>query len=121
LSWCSCNKKPIGDNEPSQAFLWRALDFLTDKGKAGMLVSAGVLFKHNTTTQAFRNQWLKESAISEVFNFSHVREFFLKGQSPFLSVFFAKNTEKSIPVSYWSAKQSFISKNTQAIVLSNLI
>ncbi|MFH1992616.1 MAG: N-6 DNA methylase [Pseudomonadota bacterium] len=50
LDWCKSNNKPIGDKEPSQAFLWRALDFMRKNGKAGMLVSAGVLFKHSTTT-----------------------------------------------------------------------
>ena len=58
LDWCQENDKPIGDNEPSQAFLWRALDFLKDAGKAGMLVSAGILFKHGTKTRAFRYQWI---------------------------------------------------------------
>jgi type I restriction-modification system DNA methylase subunit len=88
LKWCELNNKPIGDKESSQAFLWRALDFLEKNGKAGMLVSAGVLFKHNTTTQAFRSQWLDCVRLDEVFNFSHVRKFFFKGaDSPFLSIF----------------------------------
>jgi hypothetical protein len=119
LDWCSCNEKPIGDLEPSQAFLWRGLDFLKANGKANLLVSAGVLFKHNTTTQAFRDNWLKNVAISEVFNFSHVRDFFFKGaNSPFLSIFFTKNVDCTYPVSYWTAKQSLLLMNTQAIALS---
>jgi hypothetical protein len=119
LDWCKSNNKPIGDKEPSQAFLWRALDFLRTNGKAGMLVSAGVLFKHNTTTQQFRRYWLDSVRIEEVFNFSHVRKFFFKGgMSPFLSVFFSKEGQKDKPVYYWTPKQTIAINKTQAIALS---
>jgi type I restriction-modification system DNA methylase subunit len=119
LNWCELNSKPIGDKEFSQAFLWRALDFLEKNGKAGMLVSAGVLFKHNTTTQAFRSQWLDCVRLDEVFNFSHVRKIFFKGaDSPFLSIFFSNREQKDKPVNYWSAKQTINTGKTQSIVFS---
>lgn len=119
LDWCKSNNKPIGDGEPSQAFLWRALDFLKEKGKAGMLVSAGVLFKHSQTTQEFRRHWFEAVRFKEVFNFSHVRKFFFKGgDSPFLSVFFSKKEQKDNPVYYWSAKQAIPINKIQAIALS---
>ena len=125
LSWCNDNNKPIGDKEPSQAFLWRALDFLKQNGKAGMLLSAGVLFKHNTTSRAFRKKWLGCVKLDEVFNFSHVRKFFFKGvDSPFLSIFFRKEKQirkekqKGNPVYYWSIKQTMCINKTQAIALS---
>lgn len=119
LEWCRVNEKPIGDKEPSQAFLWRSLDFLKDGGKAGMLVSAGVLFKHSTTTQAFREQWLNSVRLNEVFNFTHVRKFFFKGAiSPFVIICFAQGKQDGFPVKYWSAKQVTALKETQAILLS---
>ena len=119
LEWCEKNQKPIGDKESSQAFLWRISDLLKDGGKSGMLVSAGVLFKHSKTTQAFRKQWMKNVRLIEVFNFSHVRKFFFKEvTSPFLFVCFTKEMQKDIPVTYWSAKQTAILKDTQAVFFS---
>jgi len=119
LDWCKNNNRPIGDEESSQAFLWRATDFLKNTGKAGMLVSAGVLFKHSTTTQAFRKQWMNSITLEEVFNFAHVRKFFFKGAiSPFLSVFFDKSLQDDRPVRYWSAKQTTILRETQSVLLS---
>ena len=119
LDWCKSNNKPIGNKEPSQAFLWRALDFLKPNGKAGMLVSAGVLFKHSTTTQQFRKHWFDNVRLEEVFNFSHVRKFFFKGGvSPFLSVFFSKKGQKDKPIYYWTPKQTIAINKTQAIALS---
>jgi hypothetical protein len=119
VDWCQTNNKPIGDKEQSQAFLWRSLDFLKENGKAGMLVSAGVLFKHNKTTLAFRNRWLYHIALDEVFNFTHVRKFFFEGaNSPFISICFRKERQENSTVNYWSAKQTLNTNKTQSIVFS---
>lgn len=119
LDWCIANNKPIGYKEPSQAFLWRSLDLLRKDGKAGMLVSAGVLFKRGSKSQAFRNQWLDHVRLSEVFNFTHVRKFFFKeADSPFLAVFYDKNLQGDTPVYYWSGKQTAILSKVQSVLLS---
>ena len=119
LAWCRQHKRPIGDKEPSQAFLWRSLDFLKSGGTCGMLVSAGVLFKHNKTTQSFRRQWLDEIKLTNVFNFTHVRKFFFSGAiSPFVSLFFEKGAQEATPVYYWSTKQLAEVSKTQAVLHS---
>ena len=119
LEWCRVNNKPIGDQEPCQAFLWRALDFLKNNGKTGMLTSAGVLFKYGTTSQEFRNQWFDHVRLNEVFNFVHVRNFFFKKAiSPFLSMFFEKTSQNKTPIYYWSAKQTGALRFTQSVLFS---
>jgi type I restriction-modification system DNA methylase subunit len=119
LEWCRLRDKPIGDKEPSQAFLWRALDFLGKNGKAGMLVSAGVLFKHHETSHAFRKKWLDCVRVEEVFNFSHVRRIFFNGGiSPFVAVFFKKDKQCDFPVHYWSARECAVVNKIQSILLS---
>lgn len=118
LEWCRVNNKPVGNKEPSQAFLWRYLDFLNDEGKAAVLVSAGVLFKQSTTTRAFREQWMDSVRMMEVFNFAHVRRYFFRADSPFVILFFIKGKQEGFPVRYWSAKQVVDLKETQAVLLS---
>lgn len=119
LDWCKINNKPIGDKEPSQAFLWRSLDFLREGGHAGMLVPAGVLFKHSDTSQEFRQQWMKNVKLQRVYNFSNVRKFFFKeGDSPFLTICFSKEKQGDSIVEYWSAKQVVALKKTQAVLFS---
>jgi type I restriction-modification system DNA methylase subunit len=119
LNWCKNNNKPIGDKEPSQAFLWRALDFLKSDGKAGMLVSAGVLFKHGTKSQKFRKMWLDCIRLTDVYNFTHVRKFFFKGaDAPFLAICFNKQKQSKHLVHYWSAKQVQNINNIQAVIFS---
>ncbi|MDA3895423.1 MAG: N-6 DNA methylase [Desulfobacteraceae bacterium] len=118
LGWCNSNNKSISNKEASQAFLWRAMDFLRDGGKAGMLVSAGVLFKNSSNAQNFREHWMKSVCIEEVFNFAHVRKFFFKGISPFIAICVVKGLQKDYPVTYWSAKQISFFKKNQAILFS---
>jgi len=119
LDWCKSNQYPIGDNEPSQAFLWRALDFLKEGGSCALLTSAGVLFKHSSTTQAFRKKWMDKVCLKEVFNFTHVRKFFFEGAvSPFVMIHFIKAKQDKNFVEYWSAKQVTALKETQAVLFS---
>ncbi len=119
LGWRKRNNKPIGDKERSQAFLWRSLDFLRDGGRVGMLVSAGVLFKHSPTAQSFREQWMGSVRIREVFNFSEVRKSFFKGaDSPFVLICFEKGEQSGSAVNYWSAKKIEVVKKAQAVLFS---
>lgn len=119
LEWCEKNGKPIGDNEPSQAFLWCAHDLLRDGGNAGMLVSSGIFLKHSSTTQEFRRRLFDVINLNEVFNFSHVRKAFFKGAiSPFVFVNFGKANHISSVTRYWAVKQTILLRNSQAVLLS---
>lgn len=119
LQWCKERNFPIGDKEPSQAFLWRSMDFLKPNGRCALLASAGVLFKHSRTTQKFRKAWMNHVCITEVFNFTHVRKFFFQEAiSPFVLIHFSKSNQNETPVEYWSPKQVTALKETQAVLLS---
>ena len=129
LRWCERQEPQlyVGDREWSQAFIHRVIHLLRDGGHAGLLVSAGVLFKSHKKSQAFRKQWLTSVVLHRVVNFSHVRDIFFKGrvrqtgaQSPFISIVFSKqlpNQEDPL-FEYWSAKKTAIVKDTQAVILS---
>ena len=121
LNWCANNRKPIGDKELSQLFMFRSLDYLKPYGKAGLLVSSGVLFKHSARSHAFRKAWLDEAKLDEVYNFSHVRKLFFKEAiAPFLAIFFTNQSsdrdDRFIP--YWSAKQTIQTTKNQAVLFN---
>ena len=87
--WAARFGHTVGDRSPSQLFLWRALDFLTDDGVAAFLVSAKAMLNTRSTSRAFREQWLQRVSIEHVVNFSHVRrDFFETGVAPFMLVRF---------------------------------
>ncbi|MHB1420732.1 MAG: HsdM family class I SAM-dependent methyltransferase, partial [Bacillota bacterium] len=126
LEWCEKNKQPVGDTEYSQAFIWRTLFFLRDKGVAGLLLSTGVFLKHQSNSKRFRKHWLASIKLLHVVNFVHVRDIFFKNPgraksaiAPFASVVFKNEfPETGHRVSYWSAKKSVKVQTQQAVILS---
>jgi len=128
IEWCHKQKPKleIGGREWSQAFVHRANNLLHDGGCAALLVSSGVLFKGNKSSQVFRKQWLTRTSLKRVVNFEHVRDVFFGGStrkakaiSPFVSVVF-DNTPggENNHFEYWSAKKTgWVSKN-QVVALT---
>ncbi len=127
LDWCTRHSKPVGDKEPSQAFIHRSLDLLRDGGCAGLLVSAGVLHKQSGESERFRGTWLSSAELVKVVNFTHVRRVYFSGAgrqhsaiAPFAAVVFEKaerpNHERRFE--YWSAKRTPMAERLKAIVLS---
>jgi type I restriction-modification system DNA methylase subunit len=80
MKWCDAEKgRPVGDKELSQAFIHLTLALLRDGGKAGLLVSSGVFFKHHANSRNFREVWLGSARLEHVVNFAHVRQIFFSG------------------------------------------
>jgi N-6 DNA Methylase len=127
--WCNAKEgRPIGDKELSQAFIHLTQALLQEGGKAGLLVSSGVFFKHHKNSREFRRAWLLSARLEHVVNFAHVRHIFFsasqreaRGISPFVSVVFEK-TPRAPPIDsrfqYWSAKRTEMVENTQSVVLN---
>ena len=119
LNWLKKRNKVLGDNESSQAFLWRYLDFLPDGGKASALVSYGVMLKQSTKSQSFREQWMKEVQLREVYNFIHASNFFFENAaSPFLMLVLQKGEQRNEPVTYSVIKRSRLLRGFHAIAVS---
>lgn len=127
--WCSVSAgRPIGDRELSQAFIHLTQALLKTGGRAGMLVSSGVFFKHHKNSRDFRQKWLTTARLEHVVNFAHVRQIYFsglqreaKGISPFVSVVFEKAEAASFAnhrFQYWSAKRTAVVENTESIVLN---
>ena len=127
-AWCRPDKaRPLGDDELSQAFIHLSGALLEDGGRAGLLVSSGVLFKHHRKSREFRRVWLRSVRLEHIVNFAHVRQVFFSGRqrdssgiSPFISVVFEKTTR--VPpdsrFQYWSAKRTALVENVRSVVLN---
>ena len=104
--WASELGLAVGDRNPSQLFLWRALDLLTDNGVAALLINAKAMLNIRSTSRKFREQWLQKARIEHVVNFSHVRrDFFETGVAPFMLVRFRRaNREANGMVIYETAR-----------------
>ena len=127
-SWCLPQMgRPIGDRELSQAFLHLTIAMLRKGGRAGLLVSSGVLFKRHENSRKFRQVWLQSVALEHIVNFGHVRHVFFSdisraatGASPFIAAIFERT--ESVPpdhrFEYWSAKRTATVENVRSVVLN---
>jgi len=126
MRWCSENGKQVGDKELSQAFIHRAIQMLREGGKAGLLVSTGVLLKRAGKSRDFRREWLAGSTLIEVVNFAAVRHVFFTGRgrtmgaiAPFASVVFSKAIyPRGHRFRYYSAKATAFVARLQAVLLA---
>jgi hypothetical protein len=127
--WCNFQTgRPVGDNERSQAFIHLTLALLREGGRAGLLASSGILFKHHENSRAFRQVWLNAVQLRQIVNFAHVRHVFFsgtdrktKGISPFISVVFDKSPLSAIPntrFEYWSVKRTAVVEKVKAVVMT---
>lgn len=93
--WASERGLPVGDRNPSQLFLWRALDLLSEKGVAALLVSAKAMLNTRSTSKTFRTEWLDRTRLEHVVNFSQVRrDFFEQGVAPFMLLRFRRAAQE---------------------------
>jgi len=123
--WCKVFRYPVGYKELSQCFIWRAQQLLKPGGEIGLLVSTGILFKHEKKSKSFRQRWLQQNRIRAVYNFAHVRHVFFRKQkseaiAPFAAVFFAPaQLEEALrnKISYVSIKRSAFVEQLQAVLI----
>jgi type I restriction-modification system DNA methylase subunit len=117
--WCDKKNLPIGDQERSQAFIWKTIDSLKPDGLAGILVSTGVFYKHHKNSLDFRKKWLSENTLMSVFNFAHTRKIFFTGaDSPFAAIIFSKQKPEKRSICYWTSMKTTIINNLHSVVFS---
>ena len=127
-AWCDPSKgRPLGGGELSQAFIHLTVAILKEGGRAGLLVSSGVLFRLHKNSREFRRVWLRSVRLEHIVNFGHVRHVFFSGTqrnsnsiSPFISVVFEKtaNVSPDSRFQYWSAKRTAVVENIRSVVLN---
>lgn len=114
--WATRRGVAFGDKNPSQLFLWLALDLLADNGVAALLVGANALFNSRTTAREFRRQWLAAARLEHVAQFAEVRKDYFKGASaPFALMRFRKpDGRPDGPVIYETARSPRVQRGSLA-------
>ncbi|MCE5199919.1 MAG: N-6 DNA methylase [Armatimonadota bacterium] len=118
--WCEDRGYTAGDDEYSQLFIHRAMDLLAPGGRAGLLVSTGVFFKHENKSRQFREQWLTRAKLVKLTNFAHLADTYFAGAAaPFACVVFDLSTwNPNHRFEYWSAKKTSMAAKLRSVVLS---
>lgn len=120
LEWCKLKELPIGDKESSQAFIWRAIEWVEQKGTISLLLPMGIFSKTSYQQSIeFKEKWLSQNTLVQIINFAHSRSIFFKNAiAPFAAVLF-RNEEpaENNCVSYWSVKLNSENIKHQYIIL----
>lgn len=120
LEWCKSKELPIGDKESSQAFIWRAIEWVKQKGTISLLLPIGIFSKTGyRQSREFREKWLSQNVLVQIINFAHSRNIFFKNAiAPFAAVLFrAEEPVGDNYVSYWSVKMNSENIKHQYIIL----
>lgn len=121
--WARKRGFAVGDRNPSQQFLWRALTLLKPGGVAAMLVAATAFHNSRSTSRRFRSQWLRAAEMCEIVDFTSARAlFFDSAVAPFmLIVFRPQSPERSTRyLAYSTVRPSRPLKATKAVAHAQL-
>jgi hypothetical protein len=119
--WASSRGLPVGDRNPSQLFIWRALSILKPNGTAALLVAATALHNSRRTSQVFRARWLDAIELDAVVNFTPARSLFFEGGiAPFMLVKFRRRSQDEVgrtfqPFSYRTVRPSAALASTRSL------
>lgn len=88
LSWISANrtKYPISNNQIAEAFAWKIIQEISEKGVVGLIMPAGTLFKANA--KAFRKKFFSTVNAWCIVNFANLRHQLFQGAVNPAAVFF---------------------------------
>ena len=80
LDWMSehQNEYPVVGKQLAQAFAWKAVEFLSEDGMAGLLLPAMVLLSKKT---AYRAAFLERTCVVSISNFSNLRRVLFLGRA----------------------------------------
>jgi hypothetical protein len=122
--WAAARALPVGDRNPSQLFLWRALSFLNNTGYASLLVGAPAFYNSRQKSREFRYEWLAAADVQRVVNFTEVRKVFFSGAiAPFLMINFKRHEPSSGRrgvVTYHMARPSTVLDRTVSLAFARL-
>lgn len=95
-TWAKAHGLAVGDRNPSQLFLWLAVEMLAEGGVAALLVGAKAFLNERGTAKQFRRDWLARVQLQHVLNFIEVRgEYFESARAPFALVRFRRSRQAS--------------------------
>jgi type I restriction-modification system DNA methylase subunit len=114
---------PVGDNQISQAFTWKAAELCKDDGNVCLLMpSKGFLFNRSTTNTNYRKTFFVENNVLTIINFSGFRaQLFKNAKSPATAVYFKpKSKDMEEYIFYCTPKPTFTIEDRRQFLIEPL-
>jgi len=121
--YINATQYPIGDNQISQAFTWKAAELCKDEGNISLLMpSKGFLFNRSSTNTNYRKTFFQVNDVMTIINFSGFRaELFENAKSPATAIYF-KPKSKSVAnyVYYCTPKPTYTIEDRRQFLIEPL-
>jgi hypothetical protein len=118
--WCARAGKPLPDSQIAAAFVWKAVDHVSDRGRISLVLPHGVLFNHSPTAVRFQRKWVEEHSIERVLNLADLRLFlFSEAIHPALVVNYktARGNPQRDTIEYLTPKADWTITQAEVIVI----
>jgi len=122
LRYCQLNRRPIGDRQIAQAFVWKALDLAEQQSEICLIMGAkSLLFNRSDKNKSFRQEFLQDANVKTIVNLSALRHsLFNQSVGPAAIVHYSKKvsgTGELNQVTYICPKASLATRYVGAIVI----
>lgn len=118
--YVTIRRKPIGDKQICQAFLWKSADLCKPDGKVCMIMSSkALLFNRSTKNSRFRKSFFSRYDTKAIFNFSALRHaLFSHAVGPGAAIiFFPTRPKKGQAIFYCSPKPSYTLQDELSFII----
>ncbi|MGA2443781.1 MAG: N-6 DNA methylase, partial [Tepidisphaeraceae bacterium] len=117
-AWCKSHGKLIPDKQIATAFMWKAPEHITLKGKVCFVLPYGALFNHNKTAIDFQREFISQHAVNRVLNLTDYQGFlFEEAHHPALVISYGKSAPANgkVPIDYWAPKADWMVTRAEII------
>lgn len=118
--WCTRAGKPLPDSQIAAAFVWKAVEHVSNDGRISFVLPHGVLFNHSPAAVRFQRKWVGEHAIERVLNLADLRLFlFSEAIHPALVVNYRApaGDPRRDAIEYLTPKASWTTTQAEVIVI----
>lgn len=121
--WCKKHNKPLPDNQIATAFVWKAGEHVSAKGRICFVLPHGLLLNHSRLAIEFQKAWVSRHTIQRVLNLADLRKFlFSEARHPAIVVNFQNTApkEQRHRIEYWSPKADWIMTQAEVVPVSTV-
>ncbi len=120
--WCRTNNKEIPDNQIATAFVWKAVEHVSDDGAVCFVLPHGTLFNHGSKAIRFQRDWVTQHRVDRVINLADLRLLLFEDAiHPALIVSYAKHPPSvDHSIDYWCPKADWTVTQAEVLTVSTL-
>lgn len=118
--WCAAHQCPVPDRQISAAFLWKAAEHVSHRGRVCLVLPHGTIFNHSATALEFQRTLFTRHAVDRVLNLVDYQFFlFEEARHPAIVMSYRKAPPESRrhAIDYWGPKTDWLVTRAEVIAV----